>query len=158
MDSVRRKEELLEKYWNGSSTLKEEKELKDLVGEDEASWMGSYFSEFDELKHATIEVDVKDLIKQERPSAIVRSLRSFQRNWSYAAAVAVLIIGFFTLQDQMTTAPEISVHAETYENPDEALEQTEAALAYLMSKMKTGQDKTVNNFKRVEALDIVIPQ
>lgn len=158
MDSVHRKEELLEKYWNGTSTLQEERELKSLVGEDEGTWMTNYFAEFEELKDARIDLDVKSLINDERPSVIIRSLKSFQRHWAYAAAVAVLVIGFFTLQDQMNTAPQISVQAETYENPDEALEQTEAALAYLMSKMKTGQDKTMNNFKRVEALDIVIPQ
>lgn len=152
MDSVRRKE-LQEKFWKGETTLQEERELQSLAGEDKT--LDSYFHGFSDLKDASIDIDVKSLLQSEEPVAKIRSLR-VRNLWAYAATVALLVFAVFTYNNN-TTAPEIAVTEETYDNPEEALEQTEAALAYLMSRMKTGQNKTKNNVKRIEALDIVIP-
>ena len=77
MDSVRRKQELLEKYWSGETSIAEEQELNSLVQDEDEGFMKSYFEDFDTLKSPTIDIDVRSLVSQKsqsRPTLVVRSL------------------------------------------------------------------------------------
>ena len=108
-----------------------------------------------------IDLDVAGLIKahKNKRSSKVFTLR---RVLSVAASV-MLVVSIYFMRDQYTASESqveqiVYNEMETYEDPELALEQTKAALAFLATKMNKGQEATVKNVKRIEVLDDVIPE
>jgi hypothetical protein len=130
---LNRIENILEKYFQGETTIAEEKELKDYFSSPDVAQhleqykpMFGYFSQVKEQKST-----------QEIP------LQTKKRNvaWlSIAASVVVLLgIGTFMYVSEKNTPPVVAqTELGTYDNPEEALAATQKALAMLSNNVNVG--------------------
>ncbi|KAF2513729.1 hypothetical protein EYY60_05740 [Flavobacterium zhairuonense] len=126
-------ENILEKYFQGDTTIAEEKELKEYFSSPNVAQhleqykpMFGYFSQVKQQKST-----------QEIP------LQTKKRNvaWLSIAASAVVLLGigtyFFASQEKTTPAVAQS-ELGTYDNPEEALKATQKALALLSNNVNVG--------------------
>jgi hypothetical protein len=130
---LNRIENIIEKYFQGETTIAEEKELKEYFSSPDVAQhleqykpMFGYFSQVKEQKST-----------QEIP------LQSKKRNvaWlSIAASVVVLLgIGTFMYVSEKNTSPVVAQsELGTYDNPEEALAATQKALAMLSNNVNVG--------------------
>jgi hypothetical protein len=123
-------EALLEKYFDGETSIADENELKDYFSsEDVASHLEQYkplFGYFAEAKKVNFEKEVPLVSKISKMAWL-----------SIAASIVVLLsIGTFTYfnTDKVKDNDELG----TYENPKEALEATQKALAMLSNNVNVG--------------------
>ena len=141
---LNRIETLLEKYFQGETSVKEEKELK------------KYFSSSDvaqHLEHYT-PLFVYFAEAKEQKSSHKLPLQTKKRNvmWlSIAASVVVLIgISTFTYFHSPTEKEDLG----TYENPEAAFEATQKALSMLSKNVNVGIESVsyINEFQNSKAL------
>ena len=141
---LNRIETLLEKYFQGETSVKEEKELK------------KYFSSSDvaqHLEHYT-PLFVYFAEAKEQKSSHKLPLQTKKRNvmWlSIAASVVVLIgISTFTYFHSPTEKEDLG----TYENPEAAFEATHQALSMLSKNVNVGIESVsyINEFQNSKAL------
>jgi len=130
---LNRIENIIEKYFQGETTIAEEKELKEYFSSPDVAQhleqykpMFGYFSQVKEQKSM-----------QEIP------LQSKKRNvaWlSIAASVVFLLgIGTFMYVSEKNTSPVVAQsELGTYDNPEEALAATQKALAMLSNNVNVG--------------------
>jgi hypothetical protein len=130
---LNRIENIIEKYFQGETSIAEEKELKEYFSSPDVAQhleqykpMFGYFSQVKEQKST-----------QEIP------LQSKKRNvaWlSIAASVVVLLgIGTFMYVSEKNTSPVVAQsELGTYDNPEEALAATQKALAMLSNNVNVG--------------------
>lgn len=126
-------EDILEKYFQGETSIAEEKELKEYFSSPNVAQhlehykpMFGYFSQVKEQKST-----------QEIP------LKTNKRNvaWlSIAASVVVLLgIGTYFYVSEKNAAPTVAqTELGTYDNPEEALAATQKALALLSNNVNVG--------------------
>jgi len=130
------KEKLLEKYYEGTTTLEEEKQLRNLLSKEVGSADGIFMSDLKAMQPSTSE-QPKDLRQIIIPVITVMS----------AACVALLL--WFQLPDQeqhkndnisdITRSIVIEQHINgEIEDPELALKQAKKALEFVSSKMNTG--------------------
>ena len=121
---------LLEKYFDGETSIAEEKELKNyFASSNVAQHLEQYQPLFGYFSQA----------KQEQYKAVV-PLKTEKRNiasWiSIAAAVVVLLgVGTFTFMNYNTTK---SQDYGTYDDPEIAFRETQKALALISEHVNTG--------------------
>ncbi|MDA6069390.1 hypothetical protein NJT12_07140 [Flavobacterium sp. AC] len=126
-------EDILEKYFQGETTIAEEKELKEYFSSPNVAQhleqykpMFGYFSQVKEQKST-----------QEIP------LQTKKRNvaWLSIAASAVVLLGigsYFYVSEKNTPPVVAQSELGTYDNPEEALAATQKALALLSSNVNVG--------------------
>ncbi|MDR7372074.1 hypothetical protein [Flavobacterium aquidurense] len=126
-------ENILEKYFQGETTIAEENELKEYFSSPNVAQhleqykpMFGYFSQ----------------VKQQKTTQEI-PLQSKKQNvaWlSIAASVVVLLgIGTFYFVSQKTTVPAVAQsELGTYDDPEEALAATQKALALLSNNVNVG--------------------
>lgn len=157
MDSLdKKKQELIEKYWEGTTSLAEERVLKEMLTEEDGA-LYDFFNDLNNLTHKEIEIDVARIITESNEQA--KPVRLFRLNniLAYAATVTLLLGAFTFYQSYQSAQPQL-VDMETYDDPEQALEQTRAALAFVMNKMQKGQNETMQNVKKIGALNDIIPK
>lgn len=121
---------ILEKYFDGETSIAEEKELKDyFTSSNVAQHLEQYKPLFGYFSQA----------KQEQYKAVT-PLKTEKRNiasWiSIAAAVVVLLgVGTFTFMNYNTTK---SKEFGTYDDPEVAFRETQKALALISEHVNTG--------------------
>jgi len=126
-------EDILEKYFQGETTIAEEKELKEYFSSPNVAQhleqykpMFGYFSQ----------------VKQQKSTQNI-PLKTKNRNvaWlSIAASVVVLLsIGTYFYVSEKNTAPVVAQsELGTYDDPEEALKATQKALALLSNNVNVG--------------------
>lgn len=126
-------EDILEKYFQGETSIAEEKELKDYFSSPNVAQhleqykpMFGYFSQVKEQKST-----------QEIP------LKTNKRNVAWlsiaASAVVLLGIGTYFYVSEKNTAPAVAqTELGTYDDPEEALAATQKALALLSNNVNVG--------------------
>jgi len=126
-------ENILEKYFQGETSIAEEKELKEYFSSSNVAQhleqykpMFGYFSQVKEQKST-----------QEIP------LQTKKRNvaWLSIAASAVLLLGigtFFYVSQKPVDPVVAQSELGTYDNPEEALAATQKALALLSNNVNVG--------------------
>lgn len=126
-------ENILEKYFQGETTIAEENELKEYFSSPNVAQhleqykpMFGYFSQ----------------VKQQKTTQEI-PLQTKKRNVAWlsiaASAVVLLGIGTFYFASQKTTAPAVAQsELGTYDNPEEALAETQKALALLSNNVNVG--------------------
>ncbi|WP_337967151.1 hypothetical protein [uncultured Flavobacterium sp.] len=126
-------ENILEKYFQGETSIAEEKELKEYFSSSNVAQhleqykpMFGYFSQVREQKST-----------QEIP------LQTKKRNvaWLSIAASAVLLLGigtFFYVSQKPADPVVAQSELGTYDNPEEALAATQKALALLSNNVNVG--------------------
>ncbi|MBS7232260.1 hypothetical protein KHA90_14640 [Flavobacterium psychroterrae] len=126
-------EDILEKYFEGETSIAEENELKEYFSSSNVAQhleqykpMFGYFSQVKEQKST-----------QEIP------LKTKKRNvaWLSIAASAVVLLGvgtYFYVSEKNATQVVAQSELGTYDDPEEALAATQKALALLSNKVNVG--------------------
>lgn len=140
---LNRIETILEKYFQGETSVSEEKELKNYFSSDVAQHLEQYKPLFGYFSKAATQK-----FKQSVP------LQTKKRNFkwlSIAASVVVLLgISTFTFLHQ----PEESSDLGTYESPEAAFEATQKALSMLSKNVNVGIESVsyINEFQNSKEL------
>lgn len=124
-------ENLLEKYFEGTSTTAEEKQLQ------------AYFAGEDVAPHLKVHQPLFTYFKQSRKQSLGTNItlnpkksRRKAWGWTVAASVAVLLgAGTFAYYNQTEAVSPKSV---AMDDPEEAFRQTQKALALLSGHVNTG--------------------
>ncbi len=125
---------ILEKYFQGETTIAEENQLKE------------YFSSSDVAQHLEQYKPIFGYfsLAKEQKSTYEIPLQSKKRNvaWLSIAASAVVLLGigtyFFVSEKNDTTTVVAQTELGTYNDPEEALKATQKALALLSNNVNVG--------------------
>lgn len=150
--------DILEKYFNGETSLEEEKKLRAFFRTEEVPEelkpFALLFQTFDNEEgmkvspnfegrlFAELEEDTKVLRMRTWPTYLMR----------IAAVGAVLLAAFFALRPMQAPGGSHEIAWEKYEITDEeiALEETKKALLLLSSKLNRGKSKTIEEVSKTE--------
>lgn len=153
----KRIETLLERYWSCVSTLEEEKELKDFFNSgnipDHLKEYEPLFKYFETEKTAGLdEAFDSELTKKIEEQNSSSKTRSIVFNYmKVAAAIAVVLAASFLFRQNLApeNRPELM---GTYEDPQEAYEETKRVLMLVASKLNKGRKYTgtISNFNEAE--------
>lgn len=138
--------ELLEKYWQGESTLVEEKQLRDFFSlhkEDlppdlqQVAELFHFYEEEAAQRMGDISLPDTDHLQAKRNSKIT----GLKRYWKYAA-IFILLSGSMLWYQSATHQSKNtnSVAANTYEDPEKAFEVTQKALQILAANLNKGKE------------------
>lgn len=141
---------LLEKYWNGETSLEEEKIIKDYFSTDDVpeEWQQEAgFFKF--LDHQQERVTLKDeeilahleAVKPARHRQ-TGAIRLWMQNAGKAAAVVAIIAvaALFVREDYMSKKEQMDpVISDTFEDPQKAFEETKKALLLVSQQFGKGK-------------------
>lgn len=129
-------EELLEKYFQGETSIAEEKELTNYFSSPNvAQHLEHYKPMFGYFSLAKQETSSQNtaFIPENEPIGLKRIW------WSVAASVAVLLgVGMYVYNNTATTTSVATNELGTYDSPEEAFRETQKALALLSGHVNTG--------------------
>ena len=143
--------ELLDKYWEGETSLEEERELKNLILADDSL-------EFEELKvmfsffENESEIEYKGQFKPKKTRVI---FHNFRKNIAVAASILLLIFSGISILSTISRSSKSLIARSEISNPDEALKITEEALSLLAINYNKGEKSVRENLKNLEKLDII---
>ncbi|MCW5911965.1 MAG: hypothetical protein KIT62_12870 [Cyclobacteriaceae bacterium] len=143
-------EKLLEKYWNCETSLEEEHRLREYFrGQVPESLhdVASLFRYFEsqqqkEIVSPDFDVQVKQKIRQHRPKGRLVNLSFAMR---IAAGLLVVVVATYFVRQEIRKAYPADV-ADTYTDPQLALEETKKALM-MLSKGFTKAEKEAGKLK-----------
>jgi hypothetical protein len=126
-------ENILEKYFQGETTIAEEKELKE------------YFSSPNVAQHLKQYQPIFGYFSQVKEQKLTQEipLQTKKRNVAWlsiaASAVVLLGIGTYFYVSEKNTAPVVAQsELGTYDNPEKAFAETQKALALLSNNVNVG--------------------
>ena len=141
---------LLEKYYNGESTLEEEQILYEyFIGDDVSSELEAdkdiFLYNLDERNKfqnmPDISGEIWNNIKKSDVHHISREKKMIYWAYRVAASLLVLLASYFFIKNQFDKNQNGEYQiADTYENPEEAYEATKQALLYVSEMMNSGTD------------------
>lgn len=142
--------ELLERYWEGETSLEEEAQLTAYFQQEtipaELERFRALFQFFGTEK---TKVSQRKTTVLPRPVVSSRKTRWMRRLAVAASIVAVATIGLVQYNNQWGT-PSTNVLAEdTYKDPDLAYQEAKAALLLVAKKLNKGIDKSREGIKKV---------
>lgn len=151
---------LLEKYWEGETTIKEEAVLKAYFKSeqiaDQHQEFAPLFAFFDNQAQITYsENSVKDI--KTKPTTGTKVIQLKVKKWIYAAAAAsVLVIGAMFVVNNLNPEPATTKYAniQEIEDPEEALRVTKEALALVSKKFRKSQQSVKENMGALEKASI----
>lgn len=143
--------ELLQKYWDGDTSIEEEKELKHYFrnNEDpESERLNALFSFFSNEQEITYTGAFK-----KNSTKIVKG--NFLKRLSVAASI-ILVLGaglfYYGYHSDAVTA---GLAKGEIEDPEEALKITKEALSFLSVNYNKGQESVAGTIGNLEKLDII---
>lgn len=138
---------LLEKFYNGESTLDEEKILReyfsnDLIDSEFVADKDIFLYQIHENENLKSIPDISNEIWNSLSSTDDYKTKT-NNNLIYfylriAASIIILIGSFFLLKNQVFNRQQDIQFADTYDNPEEAYEQAKEALLYVSQVLNTG--------------------
>lgn len=134
-------EAILKKYWAGETSREEELALKAFfAAKGSAHKDAAYFNYLQKKASETSlgeAFDMEILNKLNQPALTPQPKISSIRYWLVAASLALIVSLGIIFKDQIftTDAPPVLVQADTYDDPEKALEETKKALLFLSSKL-----------------------
>ncbi|MDZ4707365.1 MAG: hypothetical protein SH818_03095 [Saprospiraceae bacterium] len=152
--------QLLDKYWNSESSLEEEKALAAYFNQPEIDQefevYRPLFNYFDEQRQLTI--DLEDQIMS-RISDKKEKGKIIQMPWRRVVSIAASIALFLsvllaTFQYRNQNNREMDM-VDTFQTPEEALEQTKAALLFLSHRMNKASDQAAKSLSKTQSLNIL---
>ncbi|MBX2842150.1 MAG: hypothetical protein KTR26_10280 [Flammeovirgaceae bacterium] len=145
---------LLEKYWEGETTLLEEKELKEFFNRkyvpDEFREYQSYFVYLDQSIKITLkdepklDYNIEEVTGISKKLKVYRKKQSIQNYMKVAATFLILLVATVIYQTEIKVEkqPEI-VRVDTYEDPEVALEEAKKALLLVSAQLNSGSKYVV---------------
>lgn len=134
---------LVAKYWEGATTLEEENLLR-IQARQDTSPEADYFRHLASLQSMRSTLKASDITGQVSTPVV----RPLYRYIAAAAAVLVLVlsgIGLFRYSQEIHTPVATS---ETFESPEEALEEVKLALAFVSQKMNHSQSTAYTQIQK----------
>jgi predicted RNase H-like HicB family nuclease len=145
-----RLKQLEEKYWQGETTLEEERELKSAAEKSPEALSPEFIQLVDSLKDEIENENVKlddsfesefwEAVEEKKDSKIIRGRFTPLEFVRYAAAAVVIVCFSFAIWYAVgETSPEGAVASvnqqEQFESPEEAFEEAKKALTFASSKL-----------------------
>ncbi|MFM2231146.1 MAG: hypothetical protein RL607_2404 [Bacteroidota bacterium] len=123
---------LVEKYFEGETSLAEEKQLKHYFASQEvAPHLEQYraiFCYFTQQQRDTFEKEL-----------VLAPQKTYPYRWFVAASIALLLGGGFWFTQQESNPPLVAQsELGTYDSPEKAFEETQKALAMVSGHLNTG--------------------
>lgn len=152
---------LLDKYWEGESSIQEETQLRDFftsadVPEDLKTYQPLFqFFQLEQDKNLNGDFDqrlIQELKSSEKPTVKVRRLPYYLMR---VAAAGLLLFSIYFVNQQWNQAPYESVASEEM-TPEEAYAQTKQALLLVSAKMNKGTDVANDGLSKMNKATHVI--
>ncbi len=144
---------LLEKYWQGETSVVEESRLKAYFRSDDVA------EELEQYRALFQFFDAEALIKfhpvLKIPTRKSNTFRILSSAWVRGAAAAVILalgIYFFMIPGQENIGMRDVTYIDTYESPELAYEEAKKALFYLSGKMNKGVSTAANSLDKMRTL------
>ena len=142
--------QLLERYWNGETSLQEEQEiLNEMTSTPSADAM--YFNMIAEARRQKSKLKIDDIhafnlktVHTQAPARIV----PLQRWLASAAAVILFAIAGFGLWNYTHKTQQSAAMADSFEDPYAAYEEVREALAFVSAKLNKSQSEALVNIKK----------
>jgi len=149
---------LLEKYWQGETSLEEEKSLKKWFannsgheGLENEEVLFKHFQKTGEIElPGDFEDKILEKIDADKSKTIIWGSRLL--NWKAAAVISGIIVASIVLKNPFGSSTQMT---DTYENPQDAYEATKAILMTISSNMNKGKKYTRQLSKFSEAQEKV---
>lgn len=151
-----RKNELLERFWEGQTNLAEEQELKQLVQQSkkESSEMKELFDYFENEKQKSLgddfdaEILAQIASKTEKDTPVITMNQRFWQWSRVAAAVVVILAASFVYQQQQ----QQYVVEDTFESPEMAYKALKEQLLMVSHYMNKGNEsiEQLNHLNRAQ--------
>ena len=152
-------EKILEKYWEGKTTLEEEITLKDFFTQEEVpehlkdcAALFKYFSE--EEKNAPLGLQFEEKVLNKIHPNRSGKLLSWQFIMKIAATVLIMVaVGTVFFQNSKIKSEPL-VYVDTYEDPEVAYEEMKKALTIFSSQLNKGTEKLteISEFNKPEEI------
>jgi uncharacterized protein YdbL (DUF1318 family) len=147
-------EQLLEKYWEGETSLVEEKELQQFFTYGEVPNHLLAYRELFVAREITLNPDLGLDFDQEVLAKIEPPEKTFRWNFVRIAAIGLVLIitaiGLFKL-DNASQQTVVASQTDTYQTPEEALAETKKAFAMISVAFNKGQQPVSNLTKLDES-------
>lgn len=139
-------EDLLEKYFQGETSIAEEKELKEYFSSPNVAQhleqYKSMFGYFSQVKQQKSTQELESFARTNEAFPLLK-VQDKKRNlaWLSIAASAVVLLGigtYFYVSQKNATPVVAQTELGTYDNPEEALAATQKALALLSNNVNVG--------------------
>ncbi len=156
MDS-NRLDELLTRYWACETTLEEEQQLREyFCGEEipeslkETAALFQYFEETKNKSLSDAQFESKVLAQVTRPKQ-GRIIRLFYNSMRIAAGVVVVLVATWFIRNEIRQSSPQEI-ADTYDDPQQAFEETKKALLMISKSFGTAEDqaKKINLFNEAK--------
>jgi hypothetical protein len=154
---------LLDKYWEGESTLQEETQLRDFftgkdVPEDLKPFQPLFqFLHLEQDKKLNTDFDkrlIQQLQSSDKPAAKVRTLSFYLMR---VAAAGLILFSVYLVSQQMPFKPDKTIVAvEEDMSPEEVYAQTKAALMLVSTKLNKGTEIANNGMSKMAKATSVI--
>ncbi|MDH3650547.1 MAG: hypothetical protein OEQ53_12765 [Saprospiraceae bacterium] len=152
--------ELLERYWEGETSLEEELQLKKYFAQD-------YVAEDLEAHQAMFQFFTAESAIKMRQSIRLpiegaggaRTRRLTHTKWLRNMAAAIVVaLGLFFIFSPKQEKLEIRAFAQldTYDSPELAYEEAKKALFYLSGKMNKGVSTAASSLDKMKTLDEIV--
>jgi uncharacterized protein HemX len=153
-------DQLLEKYWEGETTLEEERALKHYFSGENIEARFQYAVPFFKALRAE-----QSVVMQTPPIAlrVVKKPTPWIR-WAAAAALLGILslTGWHAVQqyrqEKEMAAIQQKLNTDTFETPEQAAAEIKAALALVSSKLNKGKRQMNKGLKKMEQMDKYIPK
>jgi hypothetical protein len=139
---------LLEKYYNGETSLEEEKLLRNYftaneVDEEFAEDKAIFIFATEEAKRTNqlpdLGNEIWNIIEKNENINRLKNRKLVHYSLSIAASIAILVLSFFFVQNENHKQNAITFN-DTYDNPELAYLQAKEALLYVSSKLNSGTE------------------
>lgn len=135
-------EDLQEKFWNGETSLEEEKWLKSYHSENDTDDITAHYFNF----------LVEEGAVNFKPKEKVKTLRLRVRTiYSIAASFAILVTAVLLMQPNGGSTENVYVA----QSPEEALEITQNALAFISGKVNKSNDLIFNSLNEYNKINFI---
>jgi len=153
-------DQLLEKYWEGETTLEEERALKSYFSGNNIEKRFQYAAPLFQALHEEKSVAMST---PPLPLKVIKKPMQWTRWAAAAALVGVLsIAGWRAIkqhqQEMEIAAIEKKLNTDTFEDPEQAAAEIKAALAFVSSKLNKGKRQMHKGLKKMEQIDKYIPK
>lgn len=154
-------EHLLEKYWECETSLEEEVEIKNFFKQDDIPehlfTHAPLFKYLDqeasqEVLDTQFDQAVLEAIAEEKKGTQIYIKRWYEPYIKVAAVLLILVSASFLLTKYLNKQEETPALADTYDNPEDAFEETKKALLLISKNIGKGRAQTqkIVNFHQAE--------
>jgi hypothetical protein len=149
---------LLERYYQAETTIEEERTLRTLLGghlpDQDLMLDAAVLAAHDEYRTIQMPGSFPDAllhrISRDKPLYRLRAL-------AIAASIALVItVGWWIARTGQVSQPHAILTTDTFQDPDEALVELEAALQLISTHFAHGIGVSLESLEPVEELDILI--